>query len=53
MVEQDAIIYPVFALVTLTFVIAIWMGKLRVEAIKRGDLNPRYYELNRGGKLPD
>jgi hypothetical protein len=47
-VEQEAIIYPVFALVTLTFVIAIWMGKLRVEAIKRGDLNPRYYELNRG-----
>lgn len=53
MVDQQAIIYPVFALVALTFVIAIWMGKLRVEAVKRGDLNPGYYALNRGGKVPD
>jgi len=51
--EQNLILPPVFALVALTFAIGIWLGKLRFTAVKRGDLNPRYYELNRGGKLPD
>jgi hypothetical protein len=51
--NQNLIFLPVFALVALTFGIGIWLGKLRFTAVKRGDLNPRYYELNRGGKLPD
>lgn len=51
--NQDLILQPVFALAALTFGIGIWLGKLRFAAVKRGDLNPRYYELNRGGKLPD
>ena len=50
--EQTAILWPVFALVFLTFGIGIWLGKLRFLAVKKGDLNPRYYELNRGGKVP-
>ena len=48
-----SIFLPVIALVALTFGIGLWLGKLRFSAVKRGDLNPRYYELNRGGKLPD
>lgn len=51
--DQNLIVPPVFALVALTFGIGIWLGRLRFVAVKRGDLNPRYYELNRGGKLPD
>ncbi len=51
--EQTAIIWPVFALVFLTFGIGIWLGKLRLLAVKKGDLNPRYYELNRGGRVPE
>jgi len=51
--EQNSILYPLFALVILTFGIAIWMGKLRFLAVKQGDLNPRYYALNRGGKVPE
>ncbi|MGD8526359.1 MAG: MAPEG family protein [Thioalkalispiraceae bacterium] len=51
--EQNSILLPVFALVALTFGIGIRLGKLRLAAVKRGDLNPRYYELNRGGKVPD
>ncbi len=51
--EQNTILLPVFALVLLTFGIGIWLGKIRFSAVKRGDLNPRYYELNRGGKVPD
>lgn len=50
---QTLIFMPVFALVALTFGMSLWLGRLRFTAVKRGDLNPRYYELNRGGKLPD
>lgn len=49
----EAILFPVIFLVLLTFGIALWMGWLRFEAVRRGDLAPRYYELNRGGKPPD
>lgn len=51
--NPNFILFPVFALVILTFGIGIWMGKLRFVAVKRGDLNPRYFELNRGGKVPE
>ncbi len=51
--ESHSILFPVFALVALTFGIGLWLGKLRFSAVKRGDINPKYYALNRGGKLPD
>jgi hypothetical protein len=51
--EQATILPPVFALAVLTFGVALWMGRLRFLAVRRGDLSPRYYELNRGGKVPD
>jgi hypothetical protein len=51
--EQAVILLPVFTLAFLTFGIGIWLGKLRFVAVKKGDLNPRYYEVNRGGKVPD
>lgn len=51
--EQTAILLPVFALAFLTFGIGVWLGKLRFSAVKKGNLNPRYYELNRGEKIPD
>ncbi|WP_353571212.1 MAPEG family protein [Candidatus Albibeggiatoa sp. nov. BB20] len=51
--EQNLILLPIFALVALTFGIGIWLGKLRFAAVKQGDLNPKYYELNQGDKAPD
>ena len=51
--NQELILFPVFAQVALTFGIGLWLGKLRFAAVKRGDLNPAYYALNRGGKVPD
>lgn len=51
--KQTLIIYPVFAVVLLTFIIGIWMLKLRIKAVKEGSLNPGYFLLNRGAKLPD
>ena len=51
--HQITIIYPLFALVVLTFFVALWMGRLRFAAVKRGDLNVRYYRLNRGDEVPE
>lgn len=51
--KQSLIIYPVFAVVLLTFVIGIRMLRLRIKAVKDGNLNPGYFLLNRGAKLPD
>jgi len=51
--NQTLILYPLFVLVLLTFIIAIWMGRLRFEAVKRGDLNVQYYRLNRGDEVPE
>jgi hypothetical protein len=51
--EQNLIFLPVFSLVALTFGMGIWLIKLRFSAVKCGDLNPRYFEFNRGVKLPD
>ena len=48
----DAILYPLFALIALTFGIALRMGFLRVSAARRGDVKLEYFKLNRG-ELPD
>lgn len=51
--KQTLIIYPVFAVVLLTFVVGIRMLLLRIKAVKQQGLNPGYFLLNRGAKLPD
>jgi hypothetical protein len=37
----------------LTYVVGIWMVKLRFKAVKVDGLNPEYFQTNRGAKLPD
>ena len=51
--KQALIIYPVFAVVLLTYIIGIRMLRLRIKAVKEDGLNPAYFLLNRGAKLPD
>ena len=51
--NQSSIIFPVIALVFLTFGIGLWLGFLRFASVTRGDLSPKYFKLNQGGKLPD
>jgi hypothetical protein len=51
--NQDAILLPVFALGALTFFVSLWMARLRFVAVRRGDLDPNYYKLNRGAELPE
>lgn len=50
--KQTAIMYPVFMVVILTIIVGLEMIRLRVKAVKDG-LNPAYFLLHRGGKLPD
>lgn len=44
---------PVFGMVALTISIALWMLKLRYRAVREDGVNPSYFKLNRGAKLPD
>lgn len=47
------ILYPMFAMVILTLVIATRMLQLRFRAVVNDSLNPAYFKLNRGGKPPE
>ncbi len=51
--KQNLILYPVFAMVLLTFGIGVWMLRLRFKAVREDGFNPAYFLLNRGAKLPD
>ena len=51
--NQNLILFPVFALAALTFGIGIRLARLRFAAVKRGDLSPRYFAINRGGEIPE
>ncbi len=47
------IMFPVLGMVALTIGIGLWMLKLRYKAVLKDGLNPAYFKLNRGAKLPD
>lgn len=47
------IVYPVYALVALTLFCMVRLGMLRVAAIKRGEIDPRFFALYRGYDEPD
>lgn len=49
---QESILFPVIALTTLAFGIGLWFGAIRFRAVRKGEVNPAYYLLNRGAKLP-
>ena len=49
---QFPILYPVFALVVLTFSVLFWMARLRIGAMRRGEVSPRYFKLN-AGEVPE
>ena len=51
--NNNEIFYPIIALVSLSFFMGLYLLKLRIYAVKKGEINPRYFKLNRGGKIPD
>ncbi|MDO9103416.1 MAG: MAPEG family protein [Methylovulum sp.] len=51
--NPNLIIFPVFAIVLLTFAVGILMLKCRFKAVKEDGLNRSYFLLNKGARLPD
>jgi hypothetical protein len=51
--NQDLMLLPVIAMFLLTLVVGVRMLVLRIRAVRRDNLNPAHFLLNRGGKLPD
>ncbi|WP_319557868.1 MAPEG family protein [Thiomicrorhabdus sp.] len=50
--QQEWILFPLIALVIWTLLVGFRMLQLRVKAVRQDGLNPHYFLLNRGGKLP-
>ena len=48
-----SLIYPMAALVFLTFFMVYMLWVMRVKAVRARKISPRYFKLNRGGELPD
>jgi len=46
-------IYPVFAMILLTFGYGFYVAYSRVKAAKSGDVNPRYFKTMSGYEVPD
>ncbi|MFT5721505.1 MAG: hypothetical protein ACI9W6_001821 [Motiliproteus sp.] len=47
------IIYPMFALVVLTFVVGFSLGIARFASVIKGDVDRRYFKLLSGYSVPD
>ncbi|WP_319381816.1 MAPEG family protein [Thiomicrorhabdus sp.] len=50
--QTEPILFPLSAMVILSFAIGIRLLLLRIKATKTDGLNPNYFLLNRGGKPP-
>lgn len=46
------ILYPVFAMLALTMIVLIRMGLARYHAVRRREVDGRYYELYQGEEPP-
>ena len=47
------VLYPVFAMIGLTFFCLARLGHLRYLAVKRGEVDPRFFSLYRGYEEPE
>lgn len=53
MSQTTLLLLPLVGMIWLTIGIALWMLKLRYRAVLDDGLNPAYFKLNKGAKLPD
>ena len=51
--QIDMIYYPMIAMFILTAAVGMRMAFLRFKVVKTGELDPRYYILNRGYEVPE
>lgn len=47
------ILYPVFAMMALTIFCIVRLGLLRYVAVRRGEVDPRFFSLYRGYEEPE
>lgn len=47
------LIFPMFAMVILTLIVACVAVKARFESVKNGSINPKYFKLMQGENIPD
>lgn len=45
-------IYPMFAMVILTFVVMLITVRVRVQSVRRGEVSLSYFSLMQGDKIP-
>ena len=53
MSQKALLLLPLVGMFWLTVGMALWMLKLRYKAVREDGLNPAYFKLNKGAKLPD
>ena len=53
MSQKALLLLPLAGMFWLTIGIALWMLRLRYSAVREDGLNPAYFKLNKGAKLPD
>ena len=53
MTQHAAVLLPLLGMIFLTFGVMIWMLKLRYRAIRIDGMNPKYFRLYKGAKVPD
>ena len=51
--QSISLIYPMAAMVLLTFVVMYLMLFMRVKAVRARKISPRYFKLYRDGDIPD
>lgn len=51
--NQELILYPAVAMALLTLGVSLLLFRARRQAIFSGEVNPAYFLLNRGGRLPE
>ena len=51
--EVTDLLFPVFALVLLTFGMAFYLLRLRVRAVKQRQISIKYFRTNSGGEMPE
>ncbi len=51
--NQALILYPAMAMAFLSLGVGMLLLRARMRAVNHGDLDPAYFQYNRGAKLPD
>lgn len=51
--QSSSLIFPMFALIILTFAVMYSMLVFRVRAVKQRKISPRYFKLNKGAEIPE